>query len=99
VLARQHFYLACTKSTIFTSVVGRYSIENEGTVEEVGEGDIEMEKIITAEALKALETVRLWELQQEDGQALTLQVLDRVERRMQLARKEGRKQTTIVSFF
>ena len=84
---------------IFASVVERYSIENEGTVEEVEEGDIEIEKILTAEALKALETVRLWELQQEDGQASTLQVRDRVARRMQLARKEGRKQTTIVSFF
>lgn len=84
---------------IFASVVERYSIENEGTVEEVEEGDSEIENIRTAEALKALETVRLWELQQEDGQASTLQVLDRVERRMQLARKEGRKQTTIVSFF
>lgn len=80
-------------------MVERYSIENEGTVEEVEGGDSEIENIRTAEALKALETVRLWELQQEDGQASTLQVLDRVERRMQLARKEGRKQTTIVSFF
>jgi hypothetical protein len=77
----------------------RYSIENDGTVEEVEDGDIEIEKILPAEAVKALETVRLWELQQEDGQASTLQVLDRVERKMQRARKEGRKQTTIVSFF
>jgi hypothetical protein len=60
---------------IFASVVERYSIEQEGTVEEVEEGGIEIEKILTAEALKALETVRLWEMQQEDGQATTLQVL------------------------
>ena len=80
-------------------MVERYSIEKEGTVEEVEEGDIEIEKIPTAEALKALEIVRLWEMQQEDGQATTLHVLDRVERRMQPARNEGRKQTTIASFF
>lgn len=52
---------------IFAFVVERYSIEKEGTVDEVEEGDIEIEKILTAEALKALETVRLWEMQQEDG--------------------------------
>jgi hypothetical protein len=84
---------------IFASVVERYIIEKECTVEEVEEGDIEIENILTADALKGLESVRLWEMQQEDGQATTLQVLDRVETRMQLARHEGRKQTTIVSFF
>lgn len=31
---------------IFASVVERYSIENEGRVEEVEEGDIEIEKIL-----------------------------------------------------
>jgi hypothetical protein len=46
------------------------------TAEEVEECDIEIEKIFTAEALKALETIKLWEMQQEDGQATTLQALD-----------------------
>jgi hypothetical protein len=41
----------------------RYIIEKEGIVEEVEEGDIEIEKILTAQALTALETVKLWEMQ------------------------------------
>lgn len=37
---------------IFAFMVERYSIEKEGTVEEVEEGEIKIEKIHTAEALK-----------------------------------------------
>lgn len=69
---------------MFASVVERYSIGKEGTVEEAEEDDIEIEKILTADALMALEmaleTVRLWEMQQEDGQAWTLQALTATSR-------------------
>jgi hypothetical protein len=44
---------------IFASVVERYSTDKEGIEEEYKEGDIEVEKVSTAKALEALETVRL----------------------------------------
>jgi hypothetical protein len=84
---------------IFASVVEQYSTDKEGSVEEPEEGDIEAEVVNTTDALKALEIVRLWEMQQENGQQVTLQALDRIERRVMQARYESRKQTTIESFF
>jgi hypothetical protein len=84
---------------IFASVVDRYSIEKEGIVEEPDEDDIEIELVSITEALKALNIVKLWEMQQENGEKATLSVLDRVERRMVQARYENRKQTIITSFF
>jgi hypothetical protein len=84
---------------IFASVVDRYSTEKEGTVEEPDEDDIEIELVPTTEALKAIEIIKLWEIQQENGEQSTLSALDRIERRMVQARWESRKQTMITSFF
>jgi hypothetical protein len=84
---------------IFASVVDRYSTEKEGTVEEPDEDDIEIELVPTTEALKAIEIVKLWEIQQENAEQSTLSALDRIERRMVQARYENRKQTMITSFF
>jgi hypothetical protein len=81
------------------SVVDRYSTEKEGIVEEPDEDDIEIELVSITEVLKALDIVKLWEMQQENGEKATLSVLDRVERRMVQARYENRKQTMITSFF
>ena len=44
---------------IFTTIVDQYSTDKEGTIEELKEGDIEVEVVPTGEALKAIETVRL----------------------------------------
>jgi hypothetical protein len=84
---------------IFASVVDRYRTEKEGIVEEPDEDDIEIELVSITEALKALDIVKLWEMQQENGEKATLSVLDRVERRMVQGRYENRKQTMITSFF
>ncbi len=78
---------------IFASVVDRYRTEKEGTVEEPDEDDIEIELVPTTEALKAIEIVKLWEIQQENGEQSTLSALDRIERRMcKLGMKTGSKQ-------
>jgi hypothetical protein len=79
--------------------VERYSTEKKGTIEESDEDDIEVELVPITEALKALEIVRLWEIQQGNGEQITLSALDRKERRMVQARYENRKQTMITSFF
>ena len=84
---------------IFASVVDRYSTEKEGIVEEPDKDDIEIELVPTTEALKAIEIVKLWEIQQENGEQSTLSALDRIERRMVQARYENRKQAMITSFF
>ena len=44
---------------IFVSVVEWYSTIKEGAIKEVEEGDIEVPKVSTNEAILALETVRL----------------------------------------
>ena len=76
----------------------RYSTEKEG-VEEPDEDDIEVELVSTIGALQALEIVKLWEIQQENGEQATLSALDRLERRIVQAKYENRKQTMITSFF
>ena len=61
---------------IIEVLVERYSIEN--TEEE--ESDIEIEKIEFKDAIKALELLKLYEIQQEDGKRSNLQALDRISR-------------------
>jgi len=47
--------------------VDRYSADTEDIIEELEEGEIEEEKVLIADAIKALETLKLFEIQQEDG--------------------------------
>ncbi|RKF59284.1 hypothetical protein GcM3_175023, partial [Golovinomyces cichoracearum] len=65
---------------IFASVIERYSTDRAGIVEEAEERDIETEKVSNDEALKAIDIVRLWELQQEDVQSTIVQALDNIEK-------------------
>ena len=44
------------------------------------EGDIEVTKVSINDAIQALETLRLYEMQQEEGSTSTLQLLDRIGR-------------------
>ncbi|RKF83688.1 hypothetical protein GcM1_155001 [Golovinomyces cichoracearum] len=68
---------------ISSSVIERYSTDRAGMVEEAEEEDFETEKVSNYETLKAIDIVRLWEFQQEDGQTTILQVLDNIEKIMQ----------------
>ncbi|TQS33838.1 hypothetical protein Golomagni_05805 [Golovinomyces magnicellulatus] len=84
---------------IFASVIERYSTDRADIVEEAEEGDIDTEKVSNDEALKAIDIVRLWEHKQEDGQTTIVQVLDNIEKRMQRAKLESKKQTILDSYF
>ena len=84
---------------IFRSVVERYSQYKEGEEETDDESDVEVEKVSIAEALRCLDIVRLWKLQQESDDRSTLQALDRLSREILQSKRQTTKQTTIVSFF
>jgi DDE superfamily endonuclease/Tc5 transposase DNA-binding domain/Fission yeast centromere protein N-terminal domain len=84
---------------IFASVVERYSAEKEGEEEPIEEGDIEVEKVPIREAIRALETLKLWEIQQENGEISALQTLEQIGRRIQQNKLQSIKQTTLHSFF
>ena len=84
---------------IFVSVVEWYSTIKEGAIKEVEEGDIEVPKVSTNEAILALETVRLQALQQDEEEVSNLQALDRLRRHILQKKHELRKQVTIESFF
>jgi hypothetical protein len=84
---------------IFTFVVERYSADREGEEEPMEEGDIEVERVPVKEAIKALETLNLWEIQQENGEISALQTLEQIVRRIQQHKLDSAKQTTLDSFF
>jgi hypothetical protein len=84
---------------VFESIVDRYSVDTEDIFEELEEGDIEEEKVSITDAIKALETLKLFEIQQEDGAKLFIQALDQADRQYMQKQYQSKKQTTIDSFF
>jgi DDE superfamily endonuclease/Fission yeast centromere protein N-terminal domain/Tc5 transposase DNA-binding domain len=85
---------------IFASVVERYGTDKEGVEEEHEEEDIEVEMVSAAKAVEALETVKLWTLQQKgDTSQDTVQALDRIGREMARMKISTVKQTTLNTFF
>lgn len=85
---------------IFASVVERYGTNKEGVKEEHEEEDIEVEMVSIAKAVEALETVKLWTLQQKgDTSQDTVQALDRIGREMARMKISTVKQTTLNTFF
>ena len=90
-----------TEYEIFQQVVERYALAEEDTAEPaedavVGEEDPD---IPVSEAIKALETLKLFEMRQEDGSEALIRALDQADRRYLAKKHEGRKQRTIESFF
>ena len=61
---------------IFELIVDQYSINIEDIFEELKEGDIKEEKVPINNTIKALETLKLFEIQQEDRAKLFIQALD-----------------------
>jgi hypothetical protein len=80
---------------IFTSVVNRYAIAMPGEEEE--SSDEEVVEVDTAEALRAVETVKMWKLQK--GNSQDLQALDRITREITRHKVSTAHQTTIHRFF
>jgi hypothetical protein len=83
---------------IFESVVYRYAANLKGQESEESDGD-ELLKVSITEALKHLEGVRLWQLQQEDAVNQDLQAIDCIERGMRLKKVNSMVQPSIMSFF
>ena len=70
----------------------------EGQESEESDGE-ELPKVSITEALKHLEGVRLWQLQQEDAVNQDLQTIDRIERGMRFKKVNSMVQPSIISFF
>ena len=83
---------------IFESVVYRYAANLKGQESEESDRD-ELLKVSITEALKHLEGVRLWQLQQEDAVNQDLQAIDCIERGMRLKKVNSMVQPSIMSFF
>jgi hypothetical protein len=81
---------------IFTSVVNHYTITTPGEEEESSDEE-EVKEVDTAEALRAVETVKMWKLQKGDSQ--DLQALDRLTREIARYKIFVAHQTTIHRFF
>jgi hypothetical protein len=92
---------------IFKTIVEQYSIVEVDDEESETEGEEETAlKVLNSKALEALETLRLWNLQQPDAVNKTKAVersiilsLDRFERKINRVKKETIKQASITSFF
>jgi hypothetical protein len=74
-------------------------MEKDDTVEDSDDNNIEIELVATTEALKTIDIIELWELQQENREQATLLALDRIKRRIVQVQCESRRQTMITSFF
>jgi hypothetical protein len=81
---------------IFTSVVNNYSVDRLGEEEESSDEE-EVEEVDTDEALRAVETVKMWKLQKGDSQ--DIQALDRITREIARYKMSAARQTTIHRFF
>jgi len=86
---------------IFQQVVERYRLAEEDTIKPADDAVNKEEEvdIPISKAIKALETLKLFEMRQEDGSEVLLRALDQADRRYLSKKHEGKKQQTIDSFF
>ena len=87
---------------IFQDIIDQYSTGNKDILE-AGEDAIEAEEedcdIPLSKAIQALETLRLYTLQREDGSETLLRELDQADRQFQAVLINQRKQQSIKSYF
>jgi hypothetical protein len=83
---------------IIDVIVERYTVEEDDDEESEDEAP-EALKVTRNEAVKALELLNLYELQQKEGNSLNLQALHRMVIDIQLRKQEAATQQTIVGFF
>jgi hypothetical protein len=84
---------------IFEQIVERYGVSEGDIVDIVEDGVVQEEDISVSKAIEALETLKLFEIQQEDGSEALLRALDQAGTRYIKKKNESRKQVTIDSFF
>jgi hypothetical protein len=73
-----------------------YSIEPEDVSDSEGDTHI---PIRPAQAISALDTLRQWELEQDDGNRDVVRQLDAIERRIKALQVTRKEQRTLDSFF
>jgi hypothetical protein len=83
---------------IFTSVVEHYSADKEEEELE-DDGEEEEPKVSINAVIQALETLKLWELQQDDGNTANLRLYDNIGSRMKYSQAQSKRQGTLERFF
>jgi hypothetical protein len=83
---------------IMATILEIYSTKPDAELESE-ESDIEAEQVSIKQATQAIETLKLWELQQEDGNLRNISILGQIERDIQSKRGKNGKQQKIDSFF
>ena len=84
---------------IFDSIVVHHSIEDDVIMEAEDSDGEEVEKVLTSEAEKAVETLKLWYLQQEETHESMQRALDQIGREVVAVKSQGKKQVTLDCFF
>jgi hypothetical protein len=79
-------------------MVYQYITNLEGQKSEESEEE-ELSKVSIIEALKYLEEIRLWQLQQENALNQDLQTVDQIEKEIRLKKVNLMVQPSIMSFF
>ena len=79
-------------------MVYQYITNLEGQKSEESEEE-ELSKVSIIEALKYLEEIRLWQLQQENALNQDLQAVDQIEKEIRLKKVNLMVQPSIMSFF
>ena len=67
--------------------------------EELEDNSEELPKVSINTAIQALETLKLSELQQDDGNTANLRLYDSIGSRMKYSQVQGKRQGTLDSFF
>ena len=86
------------ENDILNTVIESYSQDLEDK-DISDEDEVEAPKVTIFEAIQALERLKLFELQQENGEASNILALERIERAISLRKSLAFKQSTIESFF
>ena len=86
------------ENDILNTVIESYSQDLEDK-DMSDEDEVEAPKVTIFEAIQALERLKLFELQQENGEASNILALERIERAISLRKSLAFKQSTIESFF
>jgi hypothetical protein len=82
---------------IFDFIVESYSLDLDDQDEAI-DNDIEAPKITISEAIKALDCLKLFELQQDIGERANISALERLERGLYQRKQLNYKQKTLESF-
>ena len=86
-----------TDDIVVDDIVAAYSTEERAY--ETDEEDVPQRRILAKEAIEALQTLRLYEEQQDDGDSRFISGLGRHERVMRQRAEQGLKQSSIGSYF